>query len=444
MINKEIIERMIAKFKSLSLENQPNGKGKFFADKSYAFDTLFFCARFISRFRFGNKFYKLDMQEKSDKYIQDLFCLGKDSAQIKNYMTESVALLCFAKVLEPDPKKSGVFDIFDEDLLEFISASFENAYIFQYILAYQVFHNEGLWGLYCKFCKAKTTEEKQSIYNQYRPLYAQKDARVKDLTKGHAFFTPKFPMVVLNFINGQNMCTREANVKDDIVTIGDISLNQEGRRAGNIVNANLPKKNSYLEDFSLSYVVESLRPYLTKKYRKDIPMIYSDAFSVDVADVKLDMLDDDNCTYERKRKMQEGKYRMSGGQKVRTVQGEFRDGLFKTTPPKCPICGFEYKSFLIASHIKPYAKCDDTYDAMNPNNGLLMCPICDKLFESANYMTIDYKNGKVVYDSDLDKEKDFKYLHGRKLPVNYYNCERKHYLKWHNEEFKRKHPNITK
>lgn len=439
MLNKEITSKMIAKFKSLSLANQPNGKGKFFADKSYAFDTLFFCSRFISRFRFGNKYYKLDLKEKSNNYIEDLFCLEKGSSQVQNYMTEAVALLCFAKVLEPD-RKQGVFTIIDDELLEFISASFENAYIFQYLLAYQVFQNEGLWNIYKQFCNAKTTEQKQKVYDKYRPIYAKKDERVKDLVKGHAFFTPKFPMVVLNYINQQNMCTRQAYVKNEIVKIGDISLNQEGSRAGKQANTLLPKKNSYLEDFSVSYVVESLRPYLIKEYPiyKDIK--YSDSFSIDVADVKLDMLDEDNSTTERKRKMQDEKYKYSGKQRVRTVQGEFRDGLFKTIPPKCPVCGFEFKDFLIASHIKPYSKCEDTYDAMNPNNGLLMCPICDKLFESANYMTIDYKDGKVVYDTDLDNEKDFKYLNGKVLPINYVDCERKHYLKWHNEEYKRKHP----
>lgn len=440
MINEEIINRMISKFSTLSLANQPNGKGKFFADKSYAFDTLFFCSRFISRFRFGNLYYKLDNQDKSNMYIEDLFCLGHDSTQTQNYMTESVALLCFAKVLDPLEGKQGVYSIIDDDILDFVSSSFENAYIFQYILAYQVFHNERLWELYMRFCKANTTKEKQEIYNIYRPLYAEKDARVRDLKKGHAFFTPKFPMVIMNFINKQNMCTREANVKDEIVKIGDISLNQEGKRAGNAVNALLPKKNSYLDDFSLSYVVESLRPYLVHEYPKYETIEYSDSFSIDVADVKLDMLDADNSTSERRRKMQDGKYKISGGLKVRTVQGEFRDGLFKTIPSICPVCGFEYKNFLIASHIKPYAKCEDTYDAMNPNNGLLMCPICDKLFESANYMTIDYRNGNVIYDESLDKEKDFKYLHGKILPINYYDCERKHYLKWHNEEYKRKHP----
>lgn len=440
MLNKEITSKMLAKFKSLSLANQPNGKGKFFADKSYAFDTVFFCSRFISRFRFGNKYYKLDLQEKSNKYIEDLFCLEKDSSQIQNYMTETVALLCFARILEPTRGKKGVFTIIDDELLEFISASFENSYIFQFLLAYQIFQNEGLWNIYKQFCNEKTTEKKQEIYDKYRLIYAKKDARVKDLSKEWANFTPKYPMVILNYINGQNMCTRTATVKDDIVKIGDISLNQEGTRAGKQANAILPKKNSYLEDFSLSYIVESLRPYLLRDYPKYKEIIYSDSFSIDVADVKLDMLDEDRKTEERKRKMQDEKYKMSGGQKVRTVQGEFRDGLLKTIPPKCPVCGFEFRNFLIASHIKPYAKCEDTYDAMNPNNGLLMCPICDKLFESANYMTIDHKDGKVVYDPNLDNEKDFKYLNGKVLPINYVDCERKHYLKWHNEEYKRKHP----
>ena len=440
MLNKEITSKMLAKFKSLSLANQPNGKGKFFADKSYAFDTVFFCSRFISRFRFGNKYYKLDLQEKSNKYIEDLFCLEKDSSQIQNYMTETVALLCFARILEPTRGKKGVFTIIDDELLEFISASFENSYIFQFLLAYQIFQNEGLWNIYKQFCNEKTTEKKQKIYDKYRLIYAKKDARVKDLSKEWANFTPKYPMVILNYINGQNMCTRTATVKDDIVKIGDISLNQEGTRAGKQANAILPKKNSYLEDFSLSYIVESLRPYLLRDYPKYKEIIYSDSFSIDVADVKLDMLDEDRKTEERKRKMQDEKYKMSGGQKVRTVQGEFRDGLLKTIPPKCPVCGFEFRNFLIASHIKPYAKCEDTYDAMNPNNGLLMCPICDKLFESANYMTIDHKDGKVVYDPNLDNEKDFKYLNGKVLPINYVDCERKHYLKWHNEEYKRKHP----
>ena len=76
---------------------------------------------------------------------------------------------------------------------------------------------------------------------------------------------------------------------------------------------------------------------------------------------------------------------------------------------------------------------------MNPQNGLLMCPICDKLFESANYMTIDYRDGHVIYVDDIENEKDFQYLHNKNIEINYVDSERRHYLRWHNEEFHRKH-----
>ena len=36
-----------------------------------------------------------------------------------------------------------------------------------------------------------------------------------------------------------------------------------------------------------------------------------------------------------------------------------------------------------------------------------MCPVCDKLFESANYMTIEPNTGKVIYIDEIENEKDF-------------------------------------
>ena len=439
-LNSEIIRTFIDKFKTLSLANQPNRGGKFFADKSYAFDTLFFCSRFISRFRIGNKFYKSENQSKSNKYIQDLFCLRTNKSQIGNYMTETVALLCFTKVLERvhEYGRGEVYKIIDDDALAFISTSFENAYIYQYLLAYQIFKNEDLWDLYKRFCSQDKIEEKQKVYDIYRPLYAKKDVRVKDPTKGHAFFTPKFPMIVLNYINQQNMCTRQAKVKNTTVRIEDISLNQEGKRAGNFFNNSLPKKNAYLQDFSTSYVVESLRPYLICQYGKFEDIQYSDSFSIDLADVKLDMLDEDNSTYVNKVQLE--KYKISGGNKVRTVQGEFKRGLKEQLPHKCPICGFHFDQFLIASHIKPYAKCDDTYDAMNPSNGFLMCPICDKLFESGRFLTIDAKSWAIKYDSTLNDKIDFDYLKNKQfIDRDYQNDSRKKFLEWHNLEFDKKH-----
>lgn len=237
------------------------------------------------------------------------------------------------------------------------------------------------------------------------------------------------------------MVSRTTTVQKRDVKIEDISLNTEGTRA----NMELPKKNAYLQDFSNSYVIETLRPYLITPPIKFDKITYSDSFSIDVADTKLDMLDDDGTTADMKERMQKGKYKISArGVQTRTVQGEFRTALFVKTPHKCPICGFDFKNLLIASHIKPYAKCEDTYDAMNPNNGLLMCPICDKLFEQANYITIDYRNGNVIYDTNIEDEKSLQYLHNCTIPYGYIDCERRHYLKWHNETFYEKHTHMIR
>ena len=68
-----------------------------------------------------------------------------------------------------------------------------------------------------------------------------------------------------------------------------------------------------------------------------------------------------------------------------------------------------------------------------------MCPVCDKLFESANYMTIEPTTGKVIYVDTIEDEKDFQYLHDRKIKYAYVDCERRHYLKWHYDYFMQKH-----
>ena len=90
---------------------------------------------------------------------------------------------------------------------------------------------------------------------------------------------------------------------------------------------------------------------------------------------------------------------------------------------------------LIASHIKPYSHCDDTYDAINHYNGLLLCPNHDKLFEDARYMTIDYKSGEIHLSEAAKNSSDFGMLEGKAIPKVYIQNERRHYLEWHNNRF---------
>lgn len=185
-----------------------------------------------------------------------------------------------------------------------------------------------------------------------------------------------------------------------------------------------------------------LNPYLIRKAEISDGFELSDGFAADLADTKMDMLDKNNDSEQGKKLIKNNKYTLSLS-KVRTVQDEFKKSLLKVTPHKCPVCGFDFEKMLTASHIMPYSKCELIEDAMNPNNGLLMCPVCDKLFESQDglFMTIDSNTGHIRYVDEIHNIKWFKYIQGVKIDNKYLTEDRKIFLKWHNKTFEVKHEN---
>jgi hypothetical protein len=66
-------------------------------------------------------------------------------------------------------------------------------------------------------------------------------------------------------------------------------------------------------------------------------------------------------------------------QKVRIGQSSFRNDLLKSLK-KCPITQIDEKRLLIASHIKPWIHSNNE-ERLNPNNGFLLSPLYDKLFD---------------------------------------------------------------
>lgn len=66
--------------------------------------------------------------------------------------------------------------------------------------------------------------------------------------------------------------------------------------------------------------------------------------------------------------------------KARINQGKFRQQLLKKYKHKCCICNQDCSELLIASHIKPWRD-SDKIEKVNVNNGLLLCPNHDKLFD---------------------------------------------------------------
>lgn len=82
--------------------------------------------------------------------------------------------------------------------------------------------------------------------------------------------------------------------------------------------------------------------------------------------------------------------------KYRLQQSKFRKDLFRHWGG-CSITGITNPTLLIASHIKPYSECsvEEMYDF---NNGLLLTPLYDKLFDS---LLISFnQDGKILISKD--------------------------------------------
>ena len=83
--------------------------------------------------------------------------------------------------------------------------------------------------------------------------------------------------------------------------------------------------------------------------------------------------------------------------KVRVNQGRFRQDLLKRYS-HCCLCGVSNPNLLTASHIKPWAVSTPD-EKLNLDNGLLLCPNHDKLFDGG-FITFD-SNGKIQISKEL-------------------------------------------
>lgn len=426
MINKCLTDYLIKKFSNLSYSRQD---GRMFADKSYGFDTMFFLCRFITRFSENGIFDKRKNLIKAKEYIIDIFNLDPNNAGVVNYLSEALNLLCFCGALS---KEQGKYKVLDQNILDIYCSNMENAYIAQYMLAYCVFIHDGIWEYFKEFAIARDNESKQNAYNRIKEAILANASNIGKWCN----FVAKFSTNILGYANKTNMVARTGKVKNKILNITDVAINVAGTRSG-IYKL---KKNTYLDDLSNDYILQTLSPYLIILPEHIDNIILSDGFAADIADTKMDMLDKENKTEEGKRQIKANKYTLALT-KVRTVQDEFKKSLLLEIPHKCPICGFNFEKMLTASHIMPYSRCMNTEDAINPNNGLLMCPVCDKLFESEGglYITIDKCDGHIRYVDEIKDNKWLNYVDGVKIEKSYLTDDRKKYLEWHNDQFMRKH-----
>jgi HNH endonuclease len=114
--------------------------------------------------------------------------------------------------------------------------------------------------------------------------------------------------------------------------------------------------------------------------------------------------------------------------KSRIGQSTFKEKLLQREC-KCAICGVTDKNFLIASHIKPWSKSNHA-ERLDVNNGLLLCPNHDALFDKA-YISFDHE-GQIVISSHIDETtKTFMNINpSSKIEMSE---EMKKYMKYHFE-----------
>lgn len=89
--------------------------------------------------------------------------------------------------------------------------------------------------------------------------------------------------------------------------------------------------------------------------------------------------------------------------KERVGQNFFRTAVLSAYDYRCCITGINVPEFLIASHIKPWAKSEDYTEKINPSNGLCLNALHDRAFDQG-FITVD-KYFRIVVSDVLKKNR---------------------------------------
>ena len=234
------------------LENISMTKGRFFSDKSYKYDTIFFITKYLYDYISGDKLtVDSNAQEKIIEKLVKAFTLPADQTDSnKNYLLETLGFLCYTGALQKE--SSTDYKVCDISQLDFITVSIENAYIYQYLVAYKTFVNDNLWNLYLQYLSTKVKSEKEELLQQIKELMCHLSPSIGDPNSVWASNMVKFPIMVLGLANSDNAVSRTLNVKDEIIEPKDLSANVEGTRSSSV------KDNFYLHDFRINYVKDYL------------------------------------------------------------------------------------------------------------------------------------------------------------------------------------------
>lgn len=145
------------------------------------------------------------------------------------------------------------------------------------------------------------------------------------------------------------------------------------------------------------YVMDYFLRYDENWLNREIETVIDTAEQEDVLKVQLDnSVDEIDKEIETKQLQGEEREALI---KVRVNQSAFRKLLMRRYT-HCCLCDVDDESLLVASHIKPWAKSSHA-EKVDVNNGLLLCPNHDKLFDRG-YISFD-NGGHIVISDELSK-----------------------------------------
>lgn len=234
--------------------------GKFLWDKSYAYDTIYFLAKFIRERSQNWIFSRSANVDNLKSYLWLKFSLPSNNPWLLNYYNEAVNVLCYSKTISVIKEwKETFLKILDDDMLEYISTrKMENAYIYLYYLCYFSLKNDNILEFYKKYTEETDAEKRSTRIKLIYDRISQVNVSVWDIDNQRRKQCTEYIFNVMNFINKCYCLTRwlGENSRLWIRNPRSISVNVDWTKT------KIKKDNDYLYNFDCKYVEQELNWYL--------------------------------------------------------------------------------------------------------------------------------------------------------------------------------------
>ena len=116
--------------------------------------------------------------------------------------------------------------------------------------------------------------------------------------------------------------------------------------------------------------------------------------------------------------------------KSRIGQGQFRENLLSKYE-KCVITGVDIPQVLVASHIKPWAACDNR-ERLDINNGFILSATYDRLFDSG-LISFNERGNLLIAEFINNINRDLLSLDSKREYQIGYSTSMRDYLQYHND-----------